>query len=239
MQRAYEEFIESLSESVDETDLQRSMAGLLAAFEVNRFAYLSLQPAYNPQYISNYPTAWTSHYLQNKYQQIDPVVIYAAQSSEPFNWGRRLGLGGGRADGGRLFDEAAEFGICSGLTIPIRDRHDGMAVLTFAADENCPSLMRLMDRYTHAFQLVATSYHIQARRICAEDRVVDGIKLTRREIECLQWAAKGKSAWETGEILGITRRTVAFHLDNTRAKLGVRTVAQAISRLGSSNRFPG
>lgn len=241
MHRVYEQFIESLSGSADDKDLQRSMTNLLSAFEVSRFAYLCLSPSNRtqPRYISNYPAVWTSHYLQKQYQKIDPIVTCAGCSDAPFSWGKGFRLGEISADGSRFFDEAAEFGICSGLTIPILDRRGGRAALTFAADEHSPSLLRLADRYTRAFQLVATIYHIQVRRICSGRTVVDGVRLTRREFECLQWASKGKSAWETGQILGITRRTVAFHLDNARAKLGVRTVAQAIARLAASSRQPG
>ncbi|WP_407181427.1 helix-turn-helix transcriptional regulator [Bradyrhizobium sp. STM 3562] len=50
----------------------------------------------------------------------------------------------------------------------------------------------------------------------------------------LEWSSRGKSAWEIGCILGISRRTAAFHLDNARAKLGVRTVRQAVVRLAES-----
>lgn len=240
MQRIYEDFIESLSESVDEKDLQRSMTDLLAAFEVRRFAYLSQIPSASPQprYISNYPTTWTSHYLSKKYQMIDPVVACAESSETPFSWGKKFVLGYGSTAERRFFDEAADFGICSGMTIPILDRRGGRAALTFAADEDCPALLRLVDRYTRAFQLVATSYHIQVRRVCSRNNIVNGVNLTPRECECLQWAAKGKSAWETGQILGIKRRTVAFHLDNARAKLGVRTVAQAIVLVTSANKLP-
>ncbi|MDX8450958.1 helix-turn-helix transcriptional regulator [Mesorhizobium sp. VK3C] len=60
---------------------------------------------------------------------------------------------------------------------------------------------------------------------------IDGVLLTPREYECLQWAAQGKTDWEIGRILGITQRTVAFHLVNARGKLGVTTTRQAIGRL--------
>ena len=63
---------------------------------------------------------------------------------------------------------------------------------------------------------------------------IDGIALSPRELECLAWAARGKSAWDIGQILGITRRTAAFHLDNAKAKLGVRTICQAVERLATS-----
>ena len=47
----------------------------------------------------------------------------------------------------------------------------------------------------------------------------------------LEWAAQGKSAWEIGRILGITRRTAGFHLENAKAKLGVHSICQAVARL--------
>ncbi|MER9770337.1 helix-turn-helix transcriptional regulator [Mesorhizobium sp. M0189] len=51
--------------------------------------------------------------------------------------------------------------------------------------------------------------------------------LSRREKECILWTAKGKSSWEIGVILGISKNTVDFHLKNVRRKLDAtsRTVA--------------
>ena len=45
--------------------------------------------------------------------------------------------------------------------------------------------------------------------------------MSPREMECLLWAAKGKSAWATAKILGISDATVKFHLGNVRSKLNV------------------
>jgi DNA-binding CsgD family transcriptional regulator len=60
-------------------------------------------------------------------------------------------------------------------------------------------------------------------------------RLTGREVQCLEWVSKGKTSWETGLILGLTERTVNFHLRNACAKLKVygrqAGVAQAL-RLG-------
>lgn len=238
MQRVFESFIESLSESVDGQDLERSMSSLLNAFEVSRFAYLSLSSQANslPRLISNYSLDWTSYYVRQRYEAIDPVIECARRSNEPFRWGRSFGCDMHTRSQRRLLDEAAEFGICSGFTIPIHDRRGGVAALTFAASEDRVALLRMDDRYHRAFQLIATCFHIHVRRTHSDVLLVDGVQLTRRELECLQWAAKGKSAWEIGSILGIKRRTVAFHLDNTRQKLGVRTIAQAVVLLASSNR---
>jgi DNA-binding CsgD family transcriptional regulator len=81
---------------------------------------------------------------------------------------------------------------------------------------------------------MAMYFHAHVRRKLSPDRVIDGISLSPREFECLGWAAQGKSAWEIGRILGITRRTAAFHLENAKAKLGVHSICQAVARLIAS-----
>lgn len=58
--------------------------------------------------------------------------------------------------------------------------------------------------------------------------MVGGVVLSPREYQCLEWSARGKSAGEIGTILGIAERNARFHLDNARAKLGVRSLRQAI-----------
>jgi len=60
--------------------------------------------------------------------------------------------------------------------------------------------------------------------------------LSPRELECLEWAAQGKSAWEIGCILGISRYTVASYLESAKEKLGVRTIVQAALRVAAAKR---
>jgi DNA-binding CsgD family transcriptional regulator len=55
------------------------------------------------------------------------------------------------------------------------------------------------------------------------------IFLTARETEVLHWVAVGKSCDETGSILGVTERTVKFHLQNVYRKLDVVNRAQAVT----------
>lgn len=48
--------------------------------------------------------------------------------------------------------------------------------------------------------------------------------LSTRELEVMRWAAEGKTSYEIGIILGLTERTVNFH------------VAKAIFKLNASNK---
>jgi DNA-binding CsgD family transcriptional regulator len=81
---------------------------------------------------------------------------------------------------------------------------------------------------------MAMYFYAHARHKLGSADLIKGVLLSRREVECLEWAAKGKSTWETGRIMGISRHTVAFHLDNAKAKLGVRSTVQAVACLAAS-----
>lgn len=45
--------------------------------------------------------------------------------------------------------------------------------------------------------------------------------LSQRELECLEWVSFGKTSWETAIILGVSERTINFHLLNACRKLNV------------------
>lgn len=53
-----------------------------------------------------------------------------------------------------------------------------------------------------------------------------GPELSGREGACLIWAATGKSDWAIGRILGISGKTVNFHVENAKRKLAVSTRIQ-------------
>lgn len=52
--------------------------------------------------------------------------------------------------------------------------------------------------------------------------------VTPRESEILGWVAAGKSDWEIGRILQISPKTVNYHVENAKRKLGVSTRTQAV-----------
>lgn len=74
-----------------------------------------------------------------------------------------------------------------------------------------------------AFQLTG-AYHE------ATGRSAPPVRLTRREIQCLKWAAAGKTDGEVSEIVGISLPTVRFHITNAARKLGVPGRSQAVHR---------
>ena len=53
------------------------------------------------------------------------------------------------------------------------------------------------------------------------------VHLNDREIEILTWVARGKTSHQIARKLRMSKRTVDFHIDNARVKLGAQTRAAA------------
>lgn len=235
MHHIFQFFIDDLANSTDTASLRATMAAAATRLDLPCFAYLALpsRPSGIPQLISTYPVAWTTHYLQRHYERFDPVIVAALQATEPFEWGVGTTRNASSSEQ-QLFEEASAFGIRCGFTIPIHDPRGPVAAVTFASDEFHATFRHAIEKQGRTLQLMAMYFHSHVRRKLAPDRVVDGIALSPREYECLEWAARGKSAWEIGRIIGVSRRTAAFHLENAKAKLGVRSICQAVARLAAS-----
>lgn len=79
--------------------------------------------------------------------------------------------------------------------------------------------MRILADYLHSHVLRINGHEVAASML-----------VSARELDCLKWAAAGKTAWEASVILGISERTVRFHLNAVREKLGCATTTQAVAK---------
>lgn len=84
---------------------------------------------------------------------------------------------------------------------------------------------RAAELHALALRFVATHNELAARRI-----PLTPAPLTRREIQCLKWAAMGKTDSDISEIMHISLPTVRFHITNATRKLNVVGRPQAIYR---------
>jgi DNA-binding NarL/FixJ family response regulator len=53
------------------------------------------------------------------------------------------------------------------------------------------------------------------------------VRLNDREVEALTWVARGKTSAQIARKLRLSKRTVDFHIDNARVKLGAATRTEA------------
>lgn len=76
--------------------------------------------------------------------------------------------------------------------------------------------------------LIRTFISGYVRVMCEPERVPIGPALSKREVECLRWAAVGKTDYEISLIMARSRATVRFHMHNASMKLDAVNRSQTL-----------
>jgi DNA-binding NarL/FixJ family response regulator len=77
------------------------------------------------------------------------------------------------------------------------------------------------------FDVLATIINARLAGVARTKLWPERMKLNDREIEVLTWVARGKTSAEIARKLDVVKRTVDFHIDNARLKLGAATRTEA------------
>lgn len=208
---------------------------LLSAFAVNFdcpwIAYGSLAPGQrglrlvrrDPKIILNCPDEWQKRYFEMGYDRINPIIKTSRKRAGVFRWSEVYNDGSTTEDERRVFDEAATFGLRSGISVPLHGPEGSFAIMSFAR----PWDREFQNRTITYLQLAALHFHLMVAKLANSDGIEGAPNLSVREKECILWTARGKSSWEIGTILGISANTVNFHIKNVKQKLDAssRTLA--------------
>jgi len=154
----------------------------------------------------------------------DPNVAGARSSFAPFAWSTRIG--GDLSEVQRLWLERERArGVAAGVAVPVQDSVDGPAYLSlFGYDE--AAVRCLIQEHAPELAFVAAQYHALAKQLIKAGNWVP--ELSKREIECLRLAAHGRTIRESGDILGVSKRTVEYHLQKAMVTLGAETKIRAV-----------
>ena len=115
------------------------------------------------------------------------------------------------------------------LSMPLRPIVGETAIFFVGADMPAGDWHEQKKTIQREFQVLASYFHQHILRIYGND-VESQILVSARELDCLKWVAAGKTAWEASVILGISERTVRFHLNAAREKLNCLTTTQAVAK---------
>lgn len=218
---------QELSGVHDQEQRQAAFLRHAAAFGVSRYAYLNTTHPSDPFHVeTNYPAAWAERYLAQNYMAVDAVPLEAARSPVPFRWSDALARPEYGAKSQLVFAEAAEFSIRDGFTVPVHSAA-GLSIISVAIDD--PDMFRpSAAARRHTVHLLAMHFHLACDRALGAGSAEPLPRLTPREREVLLWTAKGKTGWEIAQILNLAERTVVYHIENARTKLGASSRAQAV-----------
>ncbi|MBZ9603367.1 autoinducer binding domain-containing protein [Phyllobacterium chamaecytisi] len=222
--------LRSLIDMADAAHNKRMIKSALKSFTrscgFERFAYLQKE-GLEIRTFNSYPEEWQAIYLGGKYSRIDPVITEAKRRMKTFCWTADDWPVRGTSELKRFRDQAIEHGIRSGVTIPIEGSFGSKMMLTFASSEKKADNSKLQNAQEAMHAVLAVHYRLI---ITAATTVLTPKQLlSQREAMCLMWAAKGKKADVTADLMGISPRTVQHYLDSARRKLEAETLPQLIA----------
>ncbi len=175
---------------------------------------------------SNYSPDWRNKYDAEKMHHVDPTFSHCVSKSTPLIWSPDIFSDNRQKE---MYEEASGYGIKSGVTLPIHGAKGELGILCFVSDIKPDVYFKREANH----RLPELSYFRDfilesSQKFLSPSQPPAAISLTHRELECLKWAAAGKSSWEIGLIMKCAESTINFHFGNIRSKFGTTTRQQAI-----------
>ncbi|MER9496209.1 LuxR family transcriptional regulator [Mesorhizobium sp. M0320] len=225
-------------EQTDGVAQSEHLFDLLSAFALNFHcrwvSYDSISPGAeglksvrgDPAVLLNFPEEWQEHYYERGYDRTDPIIKTCRTRADAFRWSEVYKDVCTTQDERRVLDEAATFGLRSGISIPLHGPGRNFAIMSFAQAESG----ELHNSTITYLQLAALHFHRKVMKFASSRDAERGPDLSPRERECILWIAKGKSSWEVGQILAISVDTVNFHVKNILRKMDTSNRTSAATK---------
>lgn len=229
------EALERLRRATTVHDVATSVDDVLPRVGLTGYALTTLgtrdNPASRAVLVQHWDEGWSRRYESAGYLECDPILAFADRQLDGFTWDAAR-LGGADTPGSAgFFEDAARFGLAGGIAFPLRSLSASPAAAVFGGpDAEAPPealpYLQMVAVHAHA-RLTGAVIH------AVTDTPERGV-LTRRERECLQWCAEGKTSWEISQILSISQHTADWYLASAARKLAaanrLHAVAEALRR---------
>lgn len=181
-----------------------------------------------PEFISldNAPAAYRDAFDDENNGRRDPVMQHCKKKSVPIIWDQTTYISAGQAE---KWERQAHYGYRTGIALALHMPEGRHFLLGVDRDRPLPEGSQELTRMVADLQLFAVLAQDAALRVLLP-AVPDStaVSLTPRELESLRWTMEGKTAWEVGNILGISERTAVLHLNNASHKLDCVNKHQAV-----------
>lgn len=219
--------IDALDVASDERMVRTALKCFASAYGFERFAYLRTAGG-EMKTFNSYLPEWQEVYFVNRYSRIDPVITTAKRRKEMFAWSVDDWSFHDQTREQKLFrSQAIDFGVRSGITIPVEGSFGSILMLTLASSRSQVEAFMLNDR-ARAERAVLYVHH-RLRALAERSLSAPKLTLSPKELVCLKWAAKGKYMPEIAEVTNTQYRTVQHYLDNARAKLEATNLTHAVA----------
>jgi len=223
--------LDSLCKALNAAQLLDCCIATAKTWGADNFTYQAYWPMHDSRTsFGNVSSRWLNIYEQRQYYNHDPRFLHCASCAEPIRWADLpLHKGSSGKLAKQIMNEASRHGLVDGISFPVHGVGTETAVFCLSSQSCLPNFT---DLDLQMISIFARELHKHVRRInrMKLNHNAVPIKLTKRENECMQWTAAGKTSWEISKIIDRSETTVVFHIRNVARKLGATNRAEAVAK---------
>jgi LuxR family quorum-sensing system transcriptional regulator CciR len=228
-------FVRTVRAAASLPEISAVLSQATREFDFDYFALVqrvSSRLAIGPVRLSDYPPEWIELLSATDYYVHDPVLLACEKSVAPFSWDAiptMLDLS--KHQKGYMANAKAA-GLDSGYTVPIHVPGSASGLCSFVTTGG----RALPQESLPAAQYLACFAFEAARRLVTEPPANGTHKaealprLTQRQLDCVVLAARGKSNWVAGKLLGLSPDTVHKYLESAKRRYGVSSRTELVVR---------
>lgn len=230
-------FVRTVREATSLPEVSRVLSEATRDFNFDYFALIqrvNSRLSIGPVQLSDYPPEWIALLEATDYYVHDPVLQACEKSVAPFSWDAIPGIIDMSKHQKGYMDNARAAGLDAGYTVPIHVPGLASGLCSFVTTKG----RELPQDSLPAAQYLACFAFEAARRLVNQAPDDDGVtsmtnaapRLTQRQHDCVVLAARGKSNWVSGKLLGLSPDTVHKYLEAAKRRYGVSSRTELVVR---------
>ena len=231
----YSGYINSINTANSAEEIQEMCTQFFLELGFDKFIYGSRMPTSflhpDVHIVNGYPAEWRERYDQLNYISIDPTVNYCSKNILPLDWADLHCVENVNPAIGEFMNEARDFGLQEGVSFSLHSAQGEFAMLSLASSDQRHVFRKKIQKILPYGQMFFAHLHEAIRRTIDDNEVMkEEQTLTKREKECLLWAADGKTSWEIANIIMVSESTVVHYLQSAMKKMHADNRQHAIAR---------
>jgi DNA-binding CsgD family transcriptional regulator len=177
---------------------------------------------------------FVEQWVNQRLHLVSPIAAVCRMSTKPFAWDAQTvasAVTESRGQSAIHWPLTPDRGFYGGITVPVHMPRGRTGSVSWYARDQSVDVPGVLDRHGDLLRLAAYRFLdlAYAGRVESEPVIDAPTLLSERELECLTWAALGRTDVDIGTIIHRSPTTARFHIDNAVRKLGARNRTQAVA----------
>jgi DNA-binding CsgD family transcriptional regulator len=184
--------------------------------------------------VLGWDASFVEQWLEQRLHLVSPIAAVCRMSTRPFCWDAQTvadAVVDGRGGAPIHWPLTPDNGFYGGITIPVHMPRERTGSVSWYSRKATTNVAAVLAEHGDLLRLAGLHFLdlVYSARTEPDPNTPRSPLLSERELECLSWAALGRTDTEIGGLIHRAPTTARFHIDNAVRKLGARNRTQAVA----------